>query len=322
MVDEVFTPAEIVELEHELFEELKRQGLPVSSFRLIATKGSGSHSTVFSVLIDEKYHILKVYQEKNALERELKHLRQNVPLDRFFFVWPASNHRFRYDIVVLEVPEGEAMRSSDLTVQVAHGLAESMIRLHSIGSEELVFQEGIEERYEIIAKVAQNPAKALDGFAAEILRAALADGRELLRSHPGLLSVPAHQVHGDPWWANIIVAAEEVYLVDWENTKFDDYCEDLAKFRVLMDYIRHEDPPTFWDRESDRSLADPFMEVVFGDYDEAFHDPTMRLRYAFYCLYFGAVVFGDYYLANGRSSGKVGRMMQTAVEQFRCYQAA
>jgi thiamine kinase-like enzyme len=319
MVEEVFTPAEITELERDLVEELKRQGLPITSLRLIATKGSGSHSTVFSVLIDGQYHILKVYQEKNALERELKHLRQNVPLDRFFFVWPATNHRFRYDIVVLEVPEGEAMRSSDLTTEVAHGLAESMIRLHSITSNEAVFQDGIEERYEIIAKTALKHAEALDDFDTDALRTALEGGTTLLRAHPGLLSVPAHQVHGDPWWANIIVAAEEVYLVDWENTKFDDYAEDLAKFRVLMDYVRHEDPPTFWDHESDRALADSFMEVLLADYDTAFDDTTLRLRFAFYCLYFGAVVFGDYYLANGRSSDKVGRMMRTAIKQFQRY---
>jgi hypothetical protein len=322
VVEGVFSEEEIAELEQELTAELKHEGLPVESLQLIGVKGSGSHSTVFSVLIDGHYHVLKVYLEKNALERELKQLRQNIPLDRFFFVWPAHHHRFRYDIVIIEVPEGEAMRSSDLTPKVAAGLAESLIRLHQITSDEIVDQVSIEQRYDEVAEIALVHAKALPDFDEAALKVSLEAGRKFLESHPDLLSVPARQVHGDPWWANIIVAAEEVYLIDWENVKFDDYTEDLAKFRVLMDYIRHELPPTFWDRPSDRELADPFMEQIFSAYDEVFKDPTMRRRFAFYCLYFGVVVFADYYRVHGRSSPKVVPMMLTAMEQFRRYESA
>jgi hypothetical protein len=314
-----FAQKDIPELEAELVVELNRQGFPVSTIRLIAVKGSGSHSTVFSVLIDGNYHVLKVYQEKNALGRELEHLRTNVPLDRLFFVWPAHRHRFRYDIVILEVPEGEAMRSSDLRHEVAGALADSLIRLHNIKSDEVVFQEGIEERFGLITEAALQHAAALLDFDALKLKSAFDEVSTYLAGNPTFLAVPTVQVHGDPWWANIIVAAEEVYLVDWENSKLDDYCEDLAKFRVLMDYVRHEEPMTFWDSEADRVLANPFMEIILKRYEAAFNDPSLRQRFAFYCLYFGAVVFADYYVANGRSSDKVGRLMRTAVEQYYLY---
>lgn len=317
----LFTPEVVAQLELDLTSALLQQGMMVTSIQLIAHKGSGYSSSVFSVLIDERYHILKVYRDNSAYEREIHHLRREIPLDRFFFVWPAQLHRYHYDIVILEVPEGDEMRSGDLTPAVNTALANCFLRLHSLREDEYVSPESMALRVqEKSISVMAHAADYAELIAADVAQA-LADAVAYLERHRSDFEVQSSHCHGDPWWGNIIVAAEDVYLIDWEGSKLDDYVEDLAKFRVMIEYERPQEPQSFWDQSQDRAKIDGFMDDLLDRYEEHFVEPNLRGRFGFYCLYLAAVVFGDNFYGDKRGSVESRRIIESGIELFRRYTA-
>ena len=63
MIDtDLFTAEELIDLESDLLSVLGRQGFAIEEIRLIGIKGHGYHATVFSVMIDNNHHVLKVYR--------------------------------------------------------------------------------------------------------------------------------------------------------------------------------------------------------------------------------------------------------------------
>ena len=319
-IEEVFTADDLLTIETDLMAALASQGFAVGSLKLIGIKGSGSHSTVFSVLLDDTYHILKVYREAGGFKREIKHLRQQVPLDRLFFVWPATLHRYRYNIVIIEMPEGQELHASTLNDKTIDLLARGFINLHSIRYRERVSTRAIDIRLRgQITSIMAHAAdfRSLDGADIETtIDAAL----KYLRRHAKSFRVAKSRDHGDPWWGNVIVAEEDVYLVDWEGVKRDDYCEDLAKFRVLMDYERDSEPYSFWDTPIDHNLVNAAADRLLTHYEAAFpDDANIRGRFGFYCLYFAGIVFGDYYFHDKRGSIEAKTILRTGIEMFERY---
>ncbi|MBW4060977.1 phosphotransferase [Candidatus Saccharibacteria bacterium] len=320
MVESPFTADDLLTLEADLIAALASQGFDVESIKLIGLKGSGSNSTVFSVLINDVYHVLKVYREAGAYKREIHNLRAQISLDRMFFVWPAELHRYRYNIVVIEVPEGQEMHSSDLGPAAAKQFASCMLGLHSIRYREKGSTRALEVRLRgqmgaILAHAADY--ESIDG---DEIEAVIERAIRYLRRHAKSFRTSRSRVHGDPWWGNVIVANEGFYLVDWEGVKRDDYCEDLAKFRVLVDYERDSEPASFWDTEPNYDAVDHFMDDVLARYEDHFDAETnIRGRYGFYCLYFACIVFGDYYYDVKHGSVEAKNILRSGIDLFLRY---
>ena len=316
----LFTFDDLIQLEVDLVEALRQQGLTVDSIKLIGLKGQGESSTVFSVLINDIYHVLKVYRDRAAYDREISYLRKEVPLDRFFFVWHGDTHRHDYDIVILEMPEGSEMRSSDLTPEINEALAGCFIRLHSLRGEANTSAASIALRLQEKSIPVMEHIESYGDITAGEIQGLLTLAVNYLNSHKEDFEGRSSNCHGDPWWGNIIIADEAVYLIDWEGSKFDDYCEDLAKFCVLTEYERTQEPRDFWDTPEDRAKLDGFMESLLVTYEKHFDDPNIHGRFGFYCLYLAAVVFGDrYYDPELRGSDVSRRILEQGIKYFRRY---
>jgi thiamine kinase-like enzyme len=93
---------------------------------------------------------------------------------------------------------------------------------------------------------------------------------------------PSSLLHNDLWWDNIIVAADDVYLVDFESVKTGDYAEDLAFIRVMFDYYPQYYQRRFWHNERDEASANEFIDGIIRHYQREFDDPGLPERMQFY----------------------------------------
>src|SRR6266536_2308102 len=121
----------LAELELELIGLLQGQGWQAEEIHLIGLLGQGTRATVFSVVIDGAYYVLKVYDSKDSLQAELKKLRR-ISRDRLLFYWQARAGGPGRNLAIIEVPEGQELNSSLLTDAVIDRLAERLAELHQI----------------------------------------------------------------------------------------------------------------------------------------------------------------------------------------------
>ena len=318
---DLFTKDELIELQADLLVALGRQGFDIEEIRLIGVKGHGYHATVFSVMIDDNHHVLKVYREAQAFEREVKHLYQVIPKDRFLFVWRAEENRFDYNIVIVEVPDGQELRPKTLTTQSSERLTEQLIALHSLRSRRRVSAKSLKLRIEEMRPLALEHAKEFaDYITPEEVAADIEEVKQYLRDNREKFRVRKSRTHGDLWWSNIIVAEEAVYMIDWERLRFADYLEDLAKMRVLFHFVRRTDPTTFFGRKGvSQDKVDGFMSPILRTYRHSFSDPMLLGRYGFYCFLYGLTFFGNYVYADKKGTPEAINMYLEGRAQFRKY---
>lgn len=322
MIDtNLFTSDQIIQLELDLVQALTGQGLAPEEIRLIGVKGSGYHGTVFSVMIDGLHHVLKVYLEEKAFDRETKHLHQVIPSGRFLFVWRASENRFAYNIVIIEVPDGNEMRPATFTMDTTAVLAQRLVALHSLRSRRRVSAKSLKLRFEEVQPAAVAHATEYgDLISPSEVQEVIELAKQYLRENKDKFRVRKSRTHGDLWWSNIIVAAEDIYLVDWEWLQLADYCEDLAKMRILFNFVRRVEPITFFDAGSIQSdEIDAKMSIMLKIYRQHFSDPIIKSRYGFYCLLYGLLFFSDYYFTAKKGSIEGLNMLQDGIKIFRKY---
>lgn len=317
-----FTPDQLIQLERDLIDVLTGQGLSIEEIRLIGLKGHGYHATVFSVLINGVHHVLKIYREPEAFTREIRHLHKVIPKHRFLFVWRAEMNRMGYNIVIIEVPDGHELSLDKLTPEVAKKLADHVIALHSIKSRHKISVKSLRLRFEELRTSVIAHAKEYDDLDPEELSAMIDEAKTYLEENNKHFRRRKSRTHGDLWWANVIVAVEDVYLIDWERLRLADYCEDLAKFTVLFHIVRPTEPRTFWGTgEADQEGMERFMQVILHSYRARFPNTFFEGRYGLYCLLFGLKFFGDYYFWDKKGSAEAHDMLLTGIAAYRRYTA-
>ena len=291
--------------------------MPVQEIKLIGLKGSGDFSSVFAVLIDGVHHVLKVYRLEESFRREIKNLRRQIPRDRFLFVWPAKRNRFNYYVVVIEVPDGLQLHERMLTPLVSDRFGDTLLKLHSlqykkrrvtVASLRAIFDE------------AERDAVAHGDLFPELGSTRIADtisaGRAYLDRHAATFRVLKSRTHNDLWWANVIVAEEDVYLIDWENLGRDDYCRDLAFFRVMSAYERSIAPVSMWDTEPDALAIDTLLGPILDRYPAELSDPTFWQRYGFYALLSSVLIFARAYYGDRRGAPQAARIVTSGIRLF------
>jgi aminoglycoside phosphotransferase (APT) family kinase protein len=82
---------------------------------------------------------------------------------------------------------------------------------------------------------------------------------------------PRTIVHGDLWWDNILVDDGRIRLIDWLESSEQEYCRDLAQFKigVLNEVV-------------DTPASQRFFEQLVNAYREAFNDATITQRIRYY----------------------------------------
>src|SRR5260221_14145309 len=123
---------QLEQLESRVVPLLKRRGIEVQDIQPIGLLGKGQYSTVFSLLINNQYHVLKVYMDPASYTREMRNRKR--------LIWPSpivlsskrNENSLGYDIVITKVPEGEKFTSDFLLEWVMEKLADHLLELHRI----------------------------------------------------------------------------------------------------------------------------------------------------------------------------------------------
>jgi thiamine kinase-like enzyme len=313
----LLTPEQLVELERDLIEILRGQGMPIEEIKLIGLKGSGDFSSVFAIQINGVHHVLKVYRLEESFKREIRHLRRQIPKDRFFFVWSARRNRFNFFITVIEVPDGMSLSQRSLTPVVSQRLGDVLLNLHSLqyAKKRITISE-IKHLLEEIRPWAVEHGGLFPSIGESRIDEAIQNALDYLDRHAKQFRVRRSRTHNDLWWANVIVAEEDVYLIDWENLGRDDYCRDLAFFRIMTYYERSIAPVTMWDSEPDDAVIDAFLKPILDRYPEQFDDEFFWQRYGFYALQWSMMNFGRALVGDRRGVWAAGKIAQTGIRLF------
>ncbi len=290
------SPLELPDLELELISLLKGQGLPVEEIRLIGLLGKGTKATVFSVLIDGVYHVLKVYDSKESLKAELKHLRKMIPKSRLLFVWQGQLDQSSLNLALIEVPEGRELTSDLVTPEVAGRLADRLSELHRIRYRQKVSVSALVEQL----NRSEKPVLEMIDFMERDRTAYIA----LIKRLKGTLSTQADRfrinkvrIHGDLWWPNVIVSEEDVYLVDWESVRRGEPAEDIGKLRLIC-YLSRNDavPAFFWKTASDGPKLALLVQQITERHQALTRDQDLVNRLKFYLPFFSLRELADRYL--------------------------
>lgn len=317
----LLSPEQLVQLEIDLIEIMRRQGMNIEEIKLIGLKGSGDFSSVFTVMINGVHHTLKVYRLEESFQREIKKLRRQIPRDRLLFVWPASSNRFNYFIVVTEVPEGHQLSEQTLTSLTSERLGNCLINLHSLryGKRRRVSVAGIQRLFDEAREDAVAHGELFPEIGGARINQVIDAAKEYVDRHPKMFRVQQSRTHNDLWWANIIVAQEDVYLIDWENLGRDDYTRDLAFFRIMTFYERSISPVSMWDGDPDIPALDSFWKPILDRYPEEFGDETFWQRYGLYALQWAMLNFSRAYYGDRRGVRASANIAQTGIRLFEDY---
>jgi|GEM_PF-1631557 len=315
----IFTPEQLVQLELDLISILRGQGMPVEEIKLIGLKGAGDFSTVFTIMIDGIHHVLKVYRREESFAREIRHLRRQIPRDRLLFIWPARANRFNYSIVVIEVPEGQQLHERMLTPIVAERFGDCLINLHSLQYKKRVTLPEVTRLFDEARRNAVVHGDLFPELGSARIEEVITAAQAYAKRHANMLRVSKTRTHNDLWWANVIVAEEDVYLIDWENLGRDDYAKDLAFFRLFTNYERTAPPVSMWEGEPDSVLIDTFMADILRRYPEEFSDETFWQRYGLYAVQQGSLMFSRAYYGDRRGARQAANIMKTGIRLFEDY---
>lgn len=316
----LLTPEQLDQLELDLIEILRAQGMAIEEIKLIGLKGSGDFSSVFAIDINGVHHVLKVYRLEESFQREIRHLRRQIPKDRFFFVWSARRNRFNYFITVIEVPDGNSLSERMLTPVVSEHLGDVLLNLHSLKStKRRVAITDVRTRLEEVRPWAIEHGSLYPAIGSARIEEVIDAALDYLDRHADRFRIRRTRTHNDLWWANVIVAEEDVYLIDWENLGYDDYCRDLAFFRIMTYYERSVAPVTMWEDEPDEAAFDAFLKPILDRYPDHFDDDFFWQRYGFYALQWSMVNFGRALWGDRRGVKASLKIAQTGIRLFEDY---
>lgn len=314
---EVLSEEQLAELQSDLLEFLRTKKIDVEDIELVGLKGAGDFSTVFALLIDGDYHIMKVYRIAESFQREIRHLRRQIPKGRSLYVWPASSNRYKYFIVIIEVPEGMQLHERMLSPIVAERLGDCLIDLHSLRFKKR--RVSVTDIMHLLDEATPDAIAHGDLFpelGSARIESVLNSAKSYVERNADMFRVRRARTHNDLWWANVIVAEEDVYLIDWENLGRDDYCKDLAFFRLMTYYERTAAPVSMWDDEPDHAAMDAFLRPILERYPTEFDDDTFWQRYGLYALQQGMLNFSRAYYGDRRGARRALDIVQTGIRLF------
>lgn len=279
-----FDLEKLEELETRIVPLLHRRSVDVQEIYPMGSLGRGAHSSVFSLLINNEYYVLKYYTRPESFEREIANHRKLHNPPQILLSSRYNDNSLHGDILITKVPEGKEFSSDHLTAAIQNKLASHLIELHRVTRHRQVSVRLLEKR---LARTRQAMLKVVGLVAPEKTKemSAIYDQTEtFLERHQSQLAVQKRLVHGDLWWGNIIVAKDDVYLVDWETIRSADYLEDIASLRVMIDHVRLEENRTFWKTKRQIEEADKFFWGIIKHYSNELPDPDIHQRLGFYLM--------------------------------------
>jgi aminoglycoside phosphotransferase (APT) family kinase protein len=267
------------ELQIRLVPVLREHGIIASTVHTSGPLDSSSRSSVFALMIDHKYYVLKFYLIHANFVRDLRNYRRLPNPPPVLMALTSDQNPFALDLIITAVPQGTSMSSIDLTDTVAYRLGRYLIDLHRVRRSRLVSVAGLHRAVDDTAYGAPGAA----GPKKTAVKRTISSMHKFLDSHGEIMRVRPSLLHNDVWWDNIIITQNGVYLVDWEWMKVGDYAEDLAHARIMLIHRPAHDPTRqFWDGEPDEKKANHFFKLIQDQYIREFGDRTLKDRLRFY----------------------------------------
>jgi predicted Ser/Thr protein kinase len=300
------------DLELELIDLLKTQGLPAGEIRLIGLLGQGTRASAFSVIIDNVHHVLKVYDSKESLRAELKNLRKIIPKERLLFWWQEHVDGSKLNLVIIEVPEGRALNGDLLTPAVSTQIAERLRELNRISYRQRVSVTALKERLERITPTCRDHLELLKHNIGQFNRL-LDHLDQSLEKHPDVFRVPKVRIHGDLWWPNVVISSDAAYLIDWESVRRGAAAEDIAKLR--FSFFFPQDAATsvyFWRHPEDSQKVHLLMNDIIERYEGPGGPEGLVTRLKLYFPLHAAEILANSYLLDqteGPLSQAINRMV-------------
>lgn len=291
------------ELERHLAPLLEAAGFPVASLQAIGMLGRGGSGSVFSLHIDKRYYVIKIYTSHDAYVRERRNWRRLVwPPDVILSV-PASKNPLGYDIVVTAVPPGSSFTSDNLQEWVADKLSERLLELHRVRRGRRLSVQSLQRAVNDVAWGATQAALSVSDDAKLMVENIIAELHQFLDQDGSIMRVQPSLLHNDLWWDNIIIARDDVYLIDWEWVKLGDYAEDLAYARIMINFVSIYTPShRFWQDAPDDLAASRFFVHITETYKREFEDQTLDRRMQFYLCLQALRRLSDYYAGTYKDS--------------------
>lgn len=285
---------QLEELETEIVPLLERRGIQVEAIQPIGLLGRGATSSVFSVLINHRYHVLKVCGTPANFDTELRNLRRLLWPPKVVLISRHFENSLGVDLMITEVPQGREMNSDDLSETIMNKLADQLLDLHRL-RRRLVDPGQVASRLDRLRAGALAAAAEFTPDLAPDITAVWAEAAAYLKKHQAHFAVKKSLIHGDLWWSNIIVSHDEVYLIDWESLATRDYLEDIARFRVMLDYFHlHESHQrSFWTTRRNPAAANRFVQGIINRYRTDLPDPGVDRRFKFYLALRGFIYLRD-----------------------------
>lgn len=285
---------QLEELETKIVPLLERRGITVEAIQPIGLLGRGATSSVFSLLINHKYHVLKVCGTSANFETEVRNLRRLVWPPKVILISRHFENSLGVDLMITEVPKGQEMNSEDLSEWIMDQFATHLLELHRL-------RRRLVEPEQLANRLKRNRAGALAAvaqYAPELAAESTViwdEAADYLRKHQSHFVVKKSLIHGDLWWSNVIVSHDHVYLIDFESLQTRDYLEDLARFRVMLDYFHLHEPiqRSFWTGARNPGAANRFFLGIIDRYRSDLPDPDVNLRLKFYLAFRSFIYLHD-----------------------------
>jgi len=250
----------------------------------------GYNSVVYLVSVEGTEYAVKIYnaryngsnvciQEKNNVVKARRHIPESVP--NVLFCSQHTENGFDREILVMEKAAGTPLTKKIFDVQVFEELTSVLVRLHH---SQLDSRAEIEEKERLHAcrSLITSYLKRKEPAALERISNHLDALEKFYLQRKEIFSFRRAMIHGDLWWDNILVDKNEINIVDWLEASEQDYCRDLAQFKIgVLDEIL--------DNHRSQAFLEKLLEVYREEFgDESIHErmgyhvPLMYLEESFY----------------------------------------
>jgi thiamine kinase-like enzyme len=283
-----FNLDQLEELEERIVPLLQRRGIEVEAIQPIGLLGKGAHSLVYSLLINDAHHVLKIYLRRESYEQEVRNLRKLASVSKVILNSRRTENSLKYDLIMTRVPVGRAMTSEHLQDWVRDHLGHHLVELHRIRRRRKVDINYLLKRLERFRHRAVAAVTDMDPKNAEAVAKICNELEHQIKLERKNLEINRSLLHGDLWWNNIIVTSDEVYLIDWESVHTGDAMEDLAMFRGLIDCVYpYPNAPRFWVGERQPEQVDQFLDGIINLYRTELGpavDKRLKIYFALFSL--------------------------------------
>jgi fructosamine-3-kinase len=276
---------------HEKWVELFREAVESPrEIEILQTIDLGYLSDVYLISINHTQFAVKMYHERytgsNICMKEHQHIlraRKTVPasVPQPFFCSKHTDNSFHREILVMKRAFGVPLSKNVFNDRVFEALVAILTQLHSTqvlnefpSNEIMRIEKCRRTMTHFLKKTEIIPQKRVIDHLSAL--------REYYIQNQVKFNRQKTVIHGDLWWDNLLVDDENVMMIDWLDSDEQDYCRDLAQFKIgtLNEVLNPTDSQTYFEKTL-KIYGEIFDDDTIIERMH-YHLPLMYLEEAFY----------------------------------------